>query len=120
MPPFVRCWDAESVGRGATRRVRRLLEAGHLSDELQVTADREADLLEHPYIGLEHVELARLRIDGKSMERQALLNRLTSGVPRRWWRPLGRPSVLRPDGLEQTRAARGAAEQDERDKRPKR
>ncbi len=37
-------------------------------------ADREADLLEHPYIGVEHVELVRLRLAGKVTERQALLN----------------------------------------------
>jgi len=76
-------------------------------------ADREADLLEHPYIGLEHVELARLRLAGKAAERRVLLSHLTRGVPRRWWRPLGPRSAFRPSGLAQARAARRAAEDDE-------
>jgi len=102
------------MSRSPSRRVRRLLDAGHLSNELLTTADREADLLEHPYIGVEHVELARMRLAGKATERQALLNQLTRGVRRRWWRPLGPHSVFRRNGLDQTRAARRAAEEDER------
>jgi len=103
-----------TVSRGPSRRVRRLLDAGHLCNELLAMADREADLLEHPYIGVEHVELARLRLAGKVTERQALLNQLTTGVRRRWWRPLGPHSAFRRNGLAQTRAAHRAAEEDER------
>jgi len=103
-----------TVSRGPSRRVRRLLDAGHLCNELLAMADREADLLEHPYIGVEHVELARLQLAGKVTERQALLNQLTTGVRRRWWRPLGPHSAFRRNGLAQTRAARRAAELDER------
>lgn len=104
------------MSRGPTRRVRRLFDAGRLSAELLELADREADLLEYPYIGVEHVELARLRMAGQATERQALLTQLTRGVPRPWWRPLAPHSAFRRSGLDQTRAARRAAEQDERRK----
>jgi len=77
-------YDHWTVSRGPSRRVRRLRDAGHLSDELLARADREADLLEHPYIGVVHVELPRMRLAGKVTERQALLNQLTRGVRRRW------------------------------------
>jgi hypothetical protein len=102
-----------AVSRGPSRRVRRLFEAGQLSNELLAKADREADLLEHPYLGVEHVELARLQLAGKVTERQALLSQLTTGVRRRWWRPRGPHSAFRRSGLKQTRAARRAAEEDE-------
>src|SRR5664280_3760776 len=82
------------MSRGPTRRVRRLIESGHVTDELLARADREADLLEHPYIGVERLELARLTGAGRVSEREELLQRLTVGVPRRWWRPLGRHSAL--------------------------
>jgi len=102
------------VSRGPSRRVRRLVDAGLLPNELLAAAEREADLLEHPYIGVEHVELARLRLAGKATERQALLAQFAKGVRRRWWRPLGPHSAFRPNGLEQTRAACRAAEEDDR------
>ena len=48
-----------AMSRGPTRRVRRMLASGAVSDQLLQAADHEADLLGHPYIG-EHLELGRL------------------------------------------------------------
>lgn len=93
------------MSRGPTRRVRRLIRAGVVNGELLSAADHEADLLAHPYIDLQHVELARLRLAGLDRERQKLLARTPPGVARTRWRPLGRGSALRPRGLAQTRAA---------------
>jgi hypothetical protein len=90
--------------------VRRLLASGEVSAQVLRAADREADLLEHPYIGVEHLALARLKLAGRTAEREALLQRTTVGVRRRWWRPRGRYSALRRQGLEESRAARRAAE----------
>lgn len=100
--------------RGPTRRVRRLHESGQLSEELLAAAAREADLLEHPYVGVEHLQLARLRLAGNDTEREALRRQLAVGVPQRWWRPRGPHSALRRRGIEETRAARRTAEQEER------
>jgi hypothetical protein len=52
------------------------------------------------------VRLARLKANGSAAEREQLLQTLTAGVPRRWWRPRGRNSALRRRGLAETRAAR--------------
>ena len=49
-----------AMSRGPTRRVRRMLASGAVSDQLLQAADHEADLLGHPYIGVEHLELGRL------------------------------------------------------------
>lgn len=103
-----------AVSRGPTRRVRQLLASGVVSDQLLAAAEHEADLLAHPYIGIEHMELARLRLAGRTAEREALRERLGIGIRRRWWRPRGRDSALRRRGLEQTEAARLAAEREER------
>jgi hypothetical protein len=35
-------------------------------------ADHEADLLGHPYIGLEHLDLGLLHLAGRTTERDAL------------------------------------------------
>ncbi len=101
------------VSRGPTRRVRQLVTSGVVSEKLLAAADHEADLLAHPYIGIEHMELARLRLAGRTVERDALRERLGFGVRRRWSRPRGRHSALRRRGLEQTEAARVAAEREE-------
>jgi hypothetical protein len=37
-----------------------MLASGAVSDQLLQAADHEADLLGHPYIGVEHLELGRL------------------------------------------------------------
>jgi hypothetical protein len=66
--------------------------------------------LEHPYLGIEHVLLARLWIAGLFAERKALLGTLSSGTPRRLWRPRGPNSALRRRGLAETRSARRNAE----------
>jgi len=44
---------------GPTRRDRRLLASGAVSGQLLQAADHEVDLLAHPYIGLEHLDLGR-------------------------------------------------------------
>lgn len=98
------------MSRGPTRRVRRLVSAGQVSQQILRVANREADLLEHPYIGVQHLELARLRLEGKAAERDVLLATTRVGLRRRWWRPRGRHSALRRSGREETRAARQAAE----------
>jgi len=75
-----------------SRRVRRLLDAGHLSDELLAMADREADLLEDPYIGVVHVELARMRLageDGKTSVAEPVDQRRASPVVETAWTTLG-------------------------------
>ncbi|MDT4970443.1 MAG: hypothetical protein QOG22_586, partial [Pseudonocardiales bacterium] len=38
-----------------------MCDAGLIPPGLLAAASHEADLLEHPYIGYEHLELARLR-----------------------------------------------------------
>lgn len=98
------------VSRGPTRRVQELIASGAVSNELLRAADHEADLLAHPYTGVEHLELARLRLTGRPAERDALGRELGVGMPTRWWRPRGRRSALRRTGREQTETARLAAE----------
>lgn len=85
-----------------------------MSDELLRAADHEADLLAHPFIGVEHVELARLRLAGLESERDALRQSIPGGVRRRWWRPRGPHSALGRRGLEATRVAQQVAEARER------
>src|SRR5450631_821874 len=77
------------MSRGPTRRVHRLLGSGAVSGQLLQAADHEADLLGHPYIGLEHLDLGRLDLAGLTTERDALRQRMRGGVRRRWWRPRG-------------------------------
>ncbi len=102
------------MSRGPTRRVQRLLAVGNVSEELLAAADHEANLLAHPYLGLEHLELGRLTLAGRIVERDALRQRTTAGVRRRWWRPRGWHSALRKAGLARTEQARLAAERVER------
>ena len=102
------------MSRGPTRRVRRLLESGAVSSQLLEAADHEADLLGHPYIGVEHLDPGRLHLAGLKTERDALRQRMRVGVPRRWWRPRGPTSALRRRGRHQTKVARLSAERDER------
>ncbi|MDQ6636818.1 MAG: hypothetical protein M3Y62_03415 [Candidatus Dormibacteraeota bacterium] len=90
------------------------MASGAISVALVRAAEHEADLLAHPYISLDHVQLARLRRDGLAAEYNALRGRLTADVPRRWWRPLGPRSALRRRGRQDTEAARLAAERAER------
>ncbi|MDQ1751088.1 MAG: hypothetical protein QOE71_2144 [Pseudonocardiales bacterium] len=111
---FKRSAMLSTMSRGPTRRVRRLMDSGQVSDELLQAADREADLLD-PYIGAEHLELARLDLGGRTGDREALRLNMTMGVSRRWWRPRGPLSALRRRGVTETRAARQAA--DGRDRR---
>lgn len=94
-----------------------MLEQGLIGDECLVRAAHEADLLEHPYVGVEHLELARLRGDGQLAEYEALKRSLPLGVHRRWWRPRGPRSALRRAGLRDARDARRKAEEEDR-KRP--
>lgn len=102
------------MSRGPTRRVRHLLASGTVSGQLLQAADHEADLLGHPYMGLEHLDLGRLHIVGLTTEHDALRQRMRVGVPRRWWRPHGPNSALRREGRDQTKVARLSAERDER------
>jgi alkanesulfonate monooxygenase SsuD/methylene tetrahydromethanopterin reductase-like flavin-dependent oxidoreductase (luciferase family) len=105
------------VARGLTRRVQRQRDEGLVAVEILDAAEREADLLEHPYIGLEHLELARLRIAGRRTEYDALKSTLTAGVRRPWWHVRGRHSALRRAGLRATQLARQRAQADEQEPR---
>ena len=60
------------MSRGPTRRVRRLLASGAVSGQPLQAPDHEADLLGHPYIGLEHLDPGRLHLAGLRTERDAL------------------------------------------------
>jgi hypothetical protein len=82
--------------------------------DLLAIADHEADLLGHPYLGLEHVELARLTLEGRLDQRAALRRTIARGVRKRWWRPHGPRSAPRSRALKDTEARRRAAEQEER------
>jgi hypothetical protein len=106
------------MSHGPTRRVRRLLMTGTVSPELLHAADHEADLLGHPYVGLEHLQLARLRRAGRATELEELRRQTPVGVQRRWWRPRGPRSALRRAGLLRTEAARRAAEERAENGRP--
>jgi hypothetical protein len=57
------------MSRGPTRHVRRLVEDGAVTPRLLAAADHEADLPAHPYIGVEHRELARPRPASRSEPR---------------------------------------------------
>ena len=102
------------MSRGPTRRVRVMIDKDEISSELLRAADHEADLLGHPYIGLEHLELARLRLAGNASARDQLRATVVGEIRRRWWQIRGRRSALRRAGRSQTEAARRAAEARER------
>ena len=84
-----------SMSRGWTRPVHCLLTLGVVSGQLLKAAGHEADLLAHPCIGLEHLKLGCLTLQGRVAERDGLRQRIPVGVPRRWWRPRGPRSALR-------------------------
>jgi len=67
------------VSRGPSRRGQELTASGAVSNEFLRAADHEADLLAHPYTGVEHPELARLRLT----RRDALQRELGVGMPTR-------------------------------------
>ncbi len=100
-----------AVTRGPTRRLRQLMRAGQVSDELLRAAEHEADALEHPYVGIEHLELARLRLAGRITERNRLRAQQPIGIggTGRWWRPRGPRSARRHHGRAEAAAAREAA-----------
>lgn len=89
--------------------MKRLIAAGVVSQELLATADHEAEILAHPYIGVEHLELGRPTLQGRYVERDELRQAVSGGVERRWWRPRGRRSALRPRGLRETTERQTAA-----------
>ncbi len=101
------------VRQRLTRRVRKLVDAGAVATELLVAAGHEAELLRHPYVGVEHLELGRLATEGREADRAALRAKLTQGVRRRRWRPRGPRSALRGRGLRQTESRRLTAEREE-------
>ena len=107
------------MSRGPTRRVRRLIAAGQVPEDVLVAADHEADVLAHPYIGMEHLELARLQLAGRLAERDAVRAGLPVGISgsTRWWRPRGPRSARRRRGVDDTERASRAAKQVEHDNR---
>ena len=98
------------MSRGLTRRVQRLLASGAVSGQLLQAADHEADLLGHPYIGLEHLDLGRLHLAGRTTERDELRQRMRVGVAQRWWRPrFAVEAATKPRPLGYPRSATSAA-----------
>jgi hypothetical protein len=99
------------MSRGQTRRLQQQIESGVLGPERAEPARHEADLLGHPYVGLEHVELAQLRSQHDWARYREVQQELADRVigPRRWWRPRGRHSALRTAGLRETEAAQRQA-----------
>lgn len=97
------------MSHGLTRRACALVESGAVGVEELQAAEHEADFLAHPYIGVEHIELARLRLAGRMGDHAASRRELRPGIQRRIWRPLGRASALRRAGRMRTRAAQEAA-----------
>jgi hypothetical protein len=91
-----------------------LIDAGVVAPEWLAAANHEADALAHPYVGVEHLELARLAMQDRYDERDAYRRALRVGVRRRWWRPLGPRSALRRRGLRETAEQRLAALEAER------
>jgi hypothetical protein len=94
-------------------RLPPALTVGQLMD----AAAHQAALRRHPYISPDHVALAGARAAGDDRMADRLAARLDD-IPvltRRWWRPLGRHSALRPRGQrllnDQQRAAREREEQ---------
>jgi hypothetical protein len=57
-----------------------MVDVGLASPELLAAAGREADLLEHPYVGREHIELATFRANGQMDEYNALRSTLSVGI----------------------------------------
>jgi len=90
-----------------------MLVNGVVTATLMSAAAHEAGLLAHPYIGIEHLELARLRLAGEDEQYETYRQLCHPGVRRRWWRPLGPRSSLRRAGLAETEAARRRAERGE-------
>jgi hypothetical protein len=101
------------VSRGPTRRVLRMCARGEVGSELMGLADREADLAGHPYIGVEHVEIARAVAAGQVERAVRLRESLAARGELRpfgfhWWLR-GPRSALRRGGRAQTHAARVSA-----------
>src|ERR1019366_3197104 len=111
----VRVWPTHAVGHKpwSYSPGPRLLASALCRASSTRNADREADLLGHPYIGVEHLDLGRLHLAGQTMDRGALRQRMRVNSPLRWWRPLGPRCALGRQGREQTQAARLSADRDE-------
>lgn len=114
-----RGWEySDGMSRGPTRRVRQLIESGAVDRELLLAAEQEADLAACPYTGLEHIEVALLRAQGRDEEADRNRSRAPAPGPHHWWRPLGPRSAFRPRGLAETAAAQRAAQRNEQILRP--
>ena len=103
------------MAHGLTKRLQRLLDDGEVSERELRAAEHEADVLGHPYIGIEHVELARLSLAGQVPDWNAARARLAVGVHRRWWRPRGPRSALRRAGRARSALAQRAARETDDD-----
>jgi hypothetical protein len=68
--------------------------------QLTEAASHQAALRRHPYVSPDHVVLAAAREVGDSRMVDSLAAHLDANpvATRRWWRPLGRYSALRPRG----------------------
>ncbi len=102
------------MAHGVTRRVQRLIEQGLVSADVVRAAHHEADLHSHAYVGLEHVELARLALAGRVSELHVARRGIRPDMQRGRWRPLGRTSALRVAGIRDTQRRRQEAEKRER------
>src|SRR3954453_11736886 len=81
---------------------------------LEVASDQAA-LRRHPYVSPDHVALAAAQQVGDSRMVEGLAARLDASAVarRRWWRPLGRGSALRPRGQRLLDAEQRAARERE-------
>ena len=86
-----------------------MIDAGEIGSDLFAAAGHEADLLGHPYVGVEHVALAKVRSSGDATAYE-LRRKLARRISRPWWHVRGPRSALRRKGRAQAAAARQAAE----------
>ncbi|WP_143271488.1 hypothetical protein [Amycolatopsis echigonensis] len=89
---------AELLGRLAYPSLASQYPQTATLEQLLAAAAHEAALRRHPYVSPEHVMMAAARQVGDAQLASSLAARLEarSVRTRRWWRPLGRKSALRP------------------------
>jgi hypothetical protein len=90
-----------------------VLPDGVAREELITEARHQADLLAHPYVGPEHVQLAALRLSGRREDWARLHAALSPGLRNDGWRPRGALSAARRRGRRQAVRRQTAAADNE-------